>query len=1039
MTQSTRTFRIFVSSTFSDLKAERNAMQAHVFPRLRELCEQHGARFQPIDLRWGVSDEASLDQQAMNICLGEIERCRQISPRPNFIVLLGDRYGWMPPPAQIPEVEYQQILGVITDHDRAFLSEWYKLDENAIPPERRLKPRQKGGLHERYEDWQPVESRLQRILANAVDDLRFSDERRLAYTASATHQEINAGALQQKDAPEHVFCFFRQIQDLPNAFSMPAFQAILTTRLKEEYSHELSSSCKVLVNDIKALSPNSSARDVSIHLKDALDRTPKDTDEKALLEFIQRVLVDISAKDFINLDEDTWMVDKGAYQSLEKLKARLQSEFKHNSYIVDHAQWRGHSLTSPTEAYSLITTDHIGTLPAQLKECKSLLETGYQPQNLCEALFRSLANVILTEFDSPHEVDTEEEKTTHLLLYEVLDEVDVEGPAHQKFAEERLKFFVGRTKMLAKIAAYLQESQKPDQYFEGTGGGGAKLIHRVEGLRRSLVIVGAGGTGKSALLAKAIQDTQKTYPKAVIVYRFIGATPASSGGRGLLSSLCHEISRRYNADDSNIPLDYRSLVPELGQRMQLACENKPLILFLDSLDQLSADQDARSLVWLPDKLPEYVSVVVSTRPEDTLDRLVAKQARQEDLCGLTLQEGDQLLSAWLADASRTLQKSQKEVVLEKFDQSQGAPLYLKLAFEEARLWTSYQPQEELTVGVSGIIQDNMINRLMREGNHGVMLVSHALGYLAASRYGLAEDELVDLLSRDLQVYEWFFRQTYHLPSDLLQLAVEHLSEHPKLLKDMPGDSPHDLERLALGWLKQYRTPLEPVVSFLKEVLPRADGPRLPIVLWSRLSFDLAPYLTERMVDHSSLLSFYHRELGDVSKAVFLAGDNAQRYHEKLTGYFRLKADPARNRSWTGKNIHSLSELPYHLTEAGKFEELYETLTDFKFLEHKAEEVGITKREDESGRLQITSDGVHQLQQDFERALEASPGISAAGESRRAPLIITARKTDAGLTVYCPICNKTSPIKDEMRGKLITCPQEGCNTSLKVNPFVVEMR
>ena len=70
MTQSTRTFRVFVSSTFSDLKAERNALQEQVFPRLRALCQQYWARFQPIDLRWGVSEEASLDQQAMSICLG---------------------------------------------------------------------------------------------------------------------------------------------------------------------------------------------------------------------------------------------------------------------------------------------------------------------------------------------------------------------------------------------------------------------------------------------------------------------------------------------------------------------------------------------------------------------------------------------------------------------------------------------------------------------------------------------------------------------------------------------------------------------------------------------------------------------------------------------------------------------------------------------------------------------------------------------------------------------------------------------------------
>jgi hypothetical protein len=78
--QSSRTFRVFVSSTFSDLKEERNALQEQVFPKLRDLCEQHGCRFQAIDLRWGVSEEAALDQQTMRICLEEIDRCQRLSP-----------------------------------------------------------------------------------------------------------------------------------------------------------------------------------------------------------------------------------------------------------------------------------------------------------------------------------------------------------------------------------------------------------------------------------------------------------------------------------------------------------------------------------------------------------------------------------------------------------------------------------------------------------------------------------------------------------------------------------------------------------------------------------------------------------------------------------------------------------------------------------------------------------------------------------------------------------------------------------------------
>jgi len=91
MPRQSRTFRVFVSSTFSDLKAERNKLQEEVFPRLQKLCEAHGCRFQAIDLRWGVSEEAALDQQTMNICFTELRRCQEVTPRPNFIILLGDR------------------------------------------------------------------------------------------------------------------------------------------------------------------------------------------------------------------------------------------------------------------------------------------------------------------------------------------------------------------------------------------------------------------------------------------------------------------------------------------------------------------------------------------------------------------------------------------------------------------------------------------------------------------------------------------------------------------------------------------------------------------------------------------------------------------------------------------------------------------------------------------------------------------------------------------------------------------------------------
>lgn len=99
--------RVFVSSTFSDMRHERNALQEHVYPKLEQLCSQNGFQFQAIDLRWGVSSEAGLDHRTMRICFDELRRAQELSPRPNFLILLGNRYGWRPLPEEISLGEFQ--------------------------------------------------------------------------------------------------------------------------------------------------------------------------------------------------------------------------------------------------------------------------------------------------------------------------------------------------------------------------------------------------------------------------------------------------------------------------------------------------------------------------------------------------------------------------------------------------------------------------------------------------------------------------------------------------------------------------------------------------------------------------------------------------------------------------------------------------------------------------------------------------------------------------------------------------------------------
>ena len=80
-----REIRVFISSTFRDMQAERDYLVKFIFPQLRKLCESRGVTWGEVDLRWGVTDEQAAEGKVLPICLEEIKRCR-----PYFIGLLGD-------------------------------------------------------------------------------------------------------------------------------------------------------------------------------------------------------------------------------------------------------------------------------------------------------------------------------------------------------------------------------------------------------------------------------------------------------------------------------------------------------------------------------------------------------------------------------------------------------------------------------------------------------------------------------------------------------------------------------------------------------------------------------------------------------------------------------------------------------------------------------------------------------------------------------------------------------------------------------------
>jgi hypothetical protein len=88
------------------------------------------------------------------------------------------------------------------------------------------------------------------------------------------------------------------------------------------------------------------------------------------------------------------------------------------------------------------------------------------------------------------------------------------------------------------------------------------------------------------------------------------------------------------------------------------------------------------------------------------------------------------------------------------------PLYVKLVFDEIKLWKSYTKTQEKDLAKT---VSTSINKLLAriENQHGHILVEHALSYITASKSGLSEAELEDLISLDETVLNDVYQ--YHLP------------------------------------------------------------------------------------------------------------------------------------------------------------------------------------------------------------------------------------------------------------------------------------
>jgi WD40 repeat protein len=192
-----QTIRVFVSSTFRDMHAERDALNRLVFPEVRRRCQARGAEFVGLDLRWGVTEDEIQREGTLAICLQEIAQCR-----PFFVCLLGERFGSVYPPDEVPVSFWDRVPR--EPALRPLVEEWYRRDETATPPVYRL----------RREATRPLPNE------EATALVQYWEAQGLPGAGdSLTAHEMFRGVLEAAEPPAHALCYVRS----PGLTDAPGF------------------------------------------------------------------------------------------------------------------------------------------------------------------------------------------------------------------------------------------------------------------------------------------------------------------------------------------------------------------------------------------------------------------------------------------------------------------------------------------------------------------------------------------------------------------------------------------------------------------------------------------------------------------------------------------------------------------------------------------------------------------------------------------------------------------------------------------------
>lgn len=521
--------------------------------------------------------------------MSEIERCRNESDGLFFITLISEKYSFCPFPSQIPADEFESFISYNTNkEDEKLLTSWFLKDENKIPNVYVLQPIDSITMKNIKDD--EYDNEIKPKLLSKTNNKEILEEN--AYLALSSDDKMIKEwfVKSSKTGKYHLLTKTKIYEDYWYILHIYIYLIYIYINLYKRFSTVFPKLKEILRKIALVVLANKQDR-LDLYVQSVTEAEVK----KGLLSlseeernnrtfFYKRILLNMIENNDINvIKRYTDLLSNGKIDDeANKKLILLRDKILPNSIKKENMK-----------VYEIDFNEYL--------KCKiDDDENDYLPSFLnhfCNLMCENIEKIAISYMNQKRNIP----------IYNItLNEIQF----HSNFLRNRLIDFSSTTSTNNAINSIFSFLTTNHYSFKSSSSSSESNY---------FVLYGGSGLGKTSIMCNIIEKTinnkdliaksitSKSSSSVIIIYRFLGITPASANARNLMKSIILQLRLLFDnstettatttttssSSSSSTTSGFSSLKSEFLSLLNMANENKGIILFLDSIDQLTDEDDGR--------------------------------------------------------------------------------------------------------------------------------------------------------------------------------------------------------------------------------------------------------------------------------------------------------------------------------------------------------------------------------------------------------------------------------------------------------------